>query len=82
MFEQIFYWFPKHVFNNVCILYVYFKTVFINIYYNMLQCQKHSAKLKIILIGGQIFSPSLVYLPAVPFSEKYIFSSTEKSELI
>ena len=47
--------------SRMFVLKYSFNTVFINIYYNMLQCQKHSAKLWIILLGGQIFSPSLVY---------------------
>ena len=71
MFEQTFYSF-QNMFSIMFVSCMFvlkysFNTAFINIYYNMLQCQNNSAKLKTILLGGQIFSPSLVYSPAVLF---------------
>ena len=67
-----------------------FNIVFINIYYSMLQCQNilpskiknNSYNYKLFYLEDRYFSPSLVYSPAVLFSEKYIFSSAEKIELI
>ena len=64
-----------------------FNTVFINIYTACFNARNIlPSKIKRFhinyLLGGQIFSPSLVYSSAVLFSEKYIFLSTEKSKLI
>ena len=50
-----------------------FNTVFINIYYNMLQCQKHSAQVKLKDISYKLFYLEDRYFPP---------PSAEKSELI
>ena len=79
-FQNIFSMFVSCTF----VLKYSFNTVFINICYNMLQCQKHSAKnYKLFcLVEDRYFPPPWYIHLLYFFSKKYIFSSAEKSELI
>ena len=57
-----------------------FNTIFIIACFNVKNILPSKIKryFKLILLGGQIFSPSLVYSPAVLFSEKYTYFHQQK----